>query len=76
MCRGVPGRVLAIDGELGTVDFWGTQRVVRLELLEEPVIVGDHVLCSLGCAMRRISPEDVEELMAMYADAVVEEAPA
>ena len=54
MCRGVPGRVLAVDGLLATVDFWGTQKVIQLELIDEPANAGDHVLCHLGYAVRRI----------------------
>jgi hydrogenase expression/formation protein HypC len=70
VCRGVPGRILSIDGEIGQVDFWGTVKAVRLELVDEPVAVDDYVLCSLGCALRRIPPEDVEELLGLYADVV------
>ena len=29
MCLGVPGRVVAIDGPVATVDFWGVRREVR-----------------------------------------------
>jgi hydrogenase expression/formation protein HypC len=66
MCRSVPGRVLAVDGEVATVDFWGTEQVVRLELVDEPVAPGDHVLCHRGYAMRRVPPGDVAEMMAFY----------
>jgi hydrogenase expression/formation protein HypC len=66
MCRSVPGRVLAVDGEVATVDFWGTQQVVRLELVDEPVAPGDHVLCHRGYAMQRVPPGDVAEMMAFY----------
>lgn len=68
MCRGVPGRVVAVDGWLGTVDFWGTERVIRLDLLEEAPVPGDHVLCHQGFAQRRIPPEDVGAILAIYGD--------
>ncbi len=68
MCRGIPGRVLTVDGPTGTADFFGTVRTIRLDLLEEPVAPGDHVLCSLGFAMRKVPPEDVDVLLSLYAD--------
>ncbi len=68
MCRGLPGRVLSVDGSLAMVDFWGTERSVRLELADEPLEPGDHVLCHLGFAIHRIPPEDVVELLALYDD--------
>ncbi len=66
MCRGLPGRVVAVDGWFGTVDFWGTARPMRFELVDEPVAPGDYVLCHLGFALRRIPSEDVAETLALY----------
>ena len=37
MCLGVPGRVVRVDGDEATVDFWGVTRTVRLELVDQPV---------------------------------------
>lgn len=70
MCLGVPGRVVAIDGLLATVDFWGVQKHVRLELIDEPVEPGDYVLNHVGFAIRRIPPEDIAETLAMYDELV------
>ena len=43
MCLGVPGKILSInnDGDIATVDFWGMRRQVRLDIVDEPVKVGD-----------------------------------
>src|SRR3954465_12881394 len=66
MCLGVPGRVLAIDGMDATVDFFGVRRRVRLDIIDEPVAVGDYILNHVGFAIRRIAAESVEETLALY----------
>ena len=69
MCLGVPGRIVDIhDGGLtATVDFFGIRRVVRLELVDQPVAAGDYVLNHVGYAIRRIPAEDIDGTLALYA---------
>jgi hydrogenase expression/formation protein HypC len=66
MCLGVPGLVVELDELTATVDFWGVRRRVRLDLVDEPVAVGDYVLNHVGFAIRRIPPADVEGTLALY----------
>jgi hydrogenase expression/formation protein HypC len=66
MCLGVPGRVISVDDNLATVDFWGVRREVRLDLVDQPVAPGDYVLNHVGFAIRRIPPEEIEETLAIY----------
>jgi hydrogenase expression/formation protein HypC len=66
MCLGVPGRIVAIDGEIATVDFWGIRRQVRLELVDQPVAPGDYILNHVGFAIRRIPEEDIDGTLALY----------
>lgn len=66
MCLGVPGRIVAIDGEVATVDFWGVRRQVRLDLVDAPVAVGDYILNHVGFAIRRIPDEDIAGTLALY----------
>jgi hydrogenase expression/formation protein HypC len=66
MCLGVPGLVVELDDLSALVDFWGVRRRVRLDLVDEPVAVGDYVLNHVGFAIRRIAPADVEMTLAMY----------
>ena len=66
MCLGVPGKVVAIDGLKATVDFFGVRRTVRLDVVDEPVAVGDYVLNHVGFAIRRIPPEEVQETLALF----------
>jgi hydrogenase expression/formation protein HypC len=66
MCLGVPGLVTDIDDLVAVVDFWGVKRRVRLDLVDEPVSVGDYVLNHVGFAIRRIPPEDLQTTLEMY----------
>lgn len=72
MCLGVPGKVIEIEGAIAVVDFWGVRRKVALDIVDEPVSVGDHVLVHVGFAIRRIAPEDLAETMAFF-DAMARE---
>ena len=66
MCLGVPGRVIAVREFTATVDFWGVQKDVRLDIVDEPVAPGDYILNHVGFAIRRIAPESVGETLALY----------
>jgi hydrogenase expression/formation protein HypC len=66
MCLGVPGKVLVVEGDEATVDFWGVRKVVRLDVVDEPVRPGDYVLNHVGFAIRRIPAEQAEETLALY----------
>jgi hydrogenase expression/formation protein HypC len=66
MCLGVPGRIVAIDGPVATVDFWGVRREVRLDVVDEPVAIGDYVLNHVGYAIRRIPEREIGETLALY----------
>jgi hydrogenase expression/formation protein HypC len=62
----VPGRVVAVDGDAATVDFFGVRRTVRLEVVDEPVAPGDYILNHVGFAIRRIPAEQIQETLALY----------
>jgi hydrogenase expression/formation protein HypC len=66
MCLGVPGKVVAIDGCVATVDFWGVRRDVRLDVVDEPVALGDYILNHVGYAIRRIPESEIEATLALY----------
>ena len=68
MCLCVPGLVVAVDGSVATVDFWGVRRQVRLELVDADVCPGDYVLNHVGYAIRRIPAGDVAATLALYED--------
>ncbi len=66
MCLGVPGKVVAIDGLTAIVDFFGVKKELRLDIVDEPVQLGDYVLNHVGFAIRRIPPEEVQETLALF----------
>jgi hydrogenase expression/formation protein HypC len=66
MCLGIPGKVLAIEGLVATVDFFGVRKELRLDIVDEPVTVGDYVLNHVGFAIRRIPPDEVQETLALF----------
>ncbi|MFT3914186.1 MAG: HypC/HybG/HupF family hydrogenase formation chaperone [Anaeromyxobacteraceae bacterium] len=66
MCLGVPGKILAIDGMNATVDFFGVKKELRLDIVDEPVQVGDYVLNHVGFAIRRIPESEVQETLALF----------
>jgi hydrogenase expression/formation protein HypC len=74
MCLGVPGLVVEVDELSALVDFWGVRRRVRLDLVDEPVAIGDYVLNHVGFAIRRIPQTDVEGTLALYEQLLQESA--
>ena len=66
MCLGVPGLVVSIDGAQAVVDFRGVRRKVALDVVDEEVAPGDHVLVHVGFAIRRIMPEDLADTLAFF----------
>jgi hydrogenase expression/formation protein HypC len=67
MCLGVPGKIIEIAGTVALVDFSGVRRKVALDVVDEPVSPGDHVLVHVGFAIRRIAPEDLADTLAFFA---------
>lgn len=66
MCMGAPGCIRSIEGTTANVDFFGVCRPVALDLVDEPVTVGDYVLVHVGFAIHRIPPEEIEETLALF----------
>jgi hydrogenase expression/formation protein HypC len=66
MCLGVPGQVVQVEGSTALVDFFGVRRKVALDIVDEAVSEGDHVLVHVGFAIRRIAPEDLAETLAFF----------
>lgn len=73
MCLAIPGKVLAVDGLVATVDFFGVRKELRLDIVDEPVAPGDYVLNHVGFAIRRIPAEEVGETLALF-DSILRDA--
>ncbi|MFO1217975.1 MAG: HypC/HybG/HupF family hydrogenase formation chaperone [Burkholderiaceae bacterium] len=68
----LPSRVLAIDGEIATLDSGGQQREASLALMEPGrVAVGDWVLVQLGrFVVERLEPADAHAALALIDEIV------
>jgi len=66
MCLGVPGKVIAVDGLIAVVDFWGVRKQIHLEVVDEPVQPGDYILNHVGYAIRRIPTTEIDATLALY----------
>ena len=67
MCLAFPAKVLAIDGDLATVERAGVKRSASLMLLPEAK-VGDFVLIHAGFAMQTIDEREVQIHDALVAE--------
>lgn len=66
MCLGVPGQVKRVDGLTAEVDFWGVEKEVRLDTVDEPVEPGDFILNHVGFAIRRIPESEIDGTLELY----------
>lgn len=67
MCLSIPSKVIQIDtANIATVDTMGVQRQVSLDLMPDPVVIGDYVLIHVGFAMNKIDQEDALESLKLY----------
>lgn len=58
MCLAVPTRIISIDGDSAEVDTGGVTRQVRLDMIEDDVMVGDYLLIHSGFAMHKLNEEE------------------
>ena len=59
MCLAVPALVVAMDGEMATVDLDGVRKAISLALVDG-VAVGDYVIVHVGFALQRLDVEEAE----------------
>ncbi len=72
MCLSIPSKVTHIDEEnnLATVDTMGVERRASLDLIDQPVTIGDYVLIHIGFAMNKIDEKDALESLEVYKDII------
>lgn len=72
MCLSIPSKVTEIDEEnnIATVDTMGVERKASLDLIDQPVVVGDYVLIHIGFAMNKIDEEDALISLDIYKDII------
>jgi hydrogenase expression/formation protein HypC len=67
MCLAIPGRILKINEMVGTVDFGGVRRDVRLDLLKR-VQEGDYILVHVGYAIQVLNQAEAEKILKSWAE--------
>jgi len=71
MCIAFPGKILSIDQDnFAVIDISGTRREVSLDIVDEPVTVGDYVICHAGYAIQRIDEELAQEKLAFLQELI------
>lgn len=68
MCLAIPSKVIEINEEenMVTVDTFGATRTAVLDLMPDPVEVGDYVLLHVGFAIRKIDEAYAMEALELY----------
>ena len=71
MCLSIPSKVVEIlSDNYAIVDTMGVKRKVSLDLMPEPVEIGDYVLIHVGYAMTKMSEEDALESIKVYEEII------
>ncbi|MCG8018247.1 MAG: HypC/HybG/HupF family hydrogenase formation chaperone [Candidatus Thiodiazotropha sp. 'RUGA'] len=72
MCLAIPAKVVAIDEQTdnATVELGEVRKAVSLALVED-VKVGDFVLIHVGYALNKVSEEEAERTLELFAQAGV-----
>ena len=59
MCLAIPGKILKINGQLGTVDFSGVEKEINISLVSD-VKKGEYVMVHAGFAIEKMEREQVK----------------
>jgi len=70
MCLALPARVVAIDeaADMATVALGEVKKEVSLALVED-VHIDDFLLIHVGYALNKVSPEEAERTLQLFAEA-------
>ncbi len=70
MCLAIPSKVIAINNNVALLETLGVQREASLDLMGEPVKVGDYVLLHIGYVMSKIDEKEALESIALYQEMI------
>ncbi len=71
MCLSIPSKIVEIlPDNYAIVDTMGVKRKVSLDLMSEPVDIGDYVLIHVGYAMTKMREEDAVESLKVYEEII------
>ncbi len=67
MCLSIPSKIIEIDeNNFATIETLGVRRGVSLDLISEPLKIGDYVLIHVGFAMEKINIKDALDSLEIY----------
>lgn len=66
MCLAIPGKIIAINGDIGDVDFGGVTKQTNISMVEANV--GDWVVIHAGFAIEVMDEEDAQETIRLWND--------
>lgn len=64
MCLAIPGKVENVEYPFAVVDFSGTRKKVRIDLVDD-VKPGEYVLVHVGFAIEKVDEKEAKELEEM-----------
>jgi len=68
MCLAIPAEVLVVEGDVAQVSVGGVKKEVSIALVDD-VNVGDYLLIHVGYALNKISPEEAQKTLELFAEA-------
>ncbi|MBU1054676.1 MAG: HypC/HybG/HupF family hydrogenase formation chaperone [Proteobacteria bacterium] len=63
MCLAVPMEIKKITGHVAIVEYEGTKKEVRLDIIDQQPQVGDYVIIHAGFALHRIDEEEAQKTL-------------
>ncbi len=73
MCLSIPSKIVEIlPDNYAIVDTMGVKRKVSLDLMNEPVDIGDYVLIHVGYAMTKMNEKEAIESIKIYEEIIQE----
>ena len=74
MCLAIPAQVEVIEGDQAVVSIGGVRKEVSLALVDD-VEIGDFLLVHVGYALNKISEEEAQKTLELFAEAGLLEGP-
>jgi len=66
MCLAIPGKIIAINDDIGDVDFGGVTKQANISMVDAEV--GDWVIIHAGFAIEVMDEEDAQETISLWND--------
>ena len=64
MCVALPGKVIALDKDIATIDFNGNIVKANCGIVE--IKIGDYVLVHAGLVIQKLPPDEAENMSQLF----------